>query len=181
MLHAKISHWVACTCTHSVKNPLPVAPEMPPGLFLSICGDRMTIRPPATQTELCWNTHTCAQTHARRRSSTEICRLPPEKQRVSCLSNWHHSRRQNKQALLHGLLYLAAPLPPPSNSVGFQHQVVVNKSFFTPGQSKRLEGGVENQHPRCQSQLRSHKCPKEAETVDQPWCFGEVGVALRSM
>lgn len=63
--HAKISHQDVHTCAHSVNTASPVAPQMPPRLFLSICGDRMTIRPPATRTQPCCNTHTCAHTYTR--------------------------------------------------------------------------------------------------------------------
>lgn len=111
MLHAKISHQDACTCAHTVKTTSPVAPQMPPGVF---------------SVHLWWqNDHSAPdnpnrtplkhrQTHRRRRSTAESCRLPPEKQRGACLSNWKHSRQQNKRASLHPVLYLCTFAPPPA-------------------------------------------------------------------
>lgn len=101
ILQAKLSHQDACTCAHSVKTTSPVAPQMPPGFFCPSVvtewpvGPRQPEQNPAEM-----------HTHRRRRSSAEICCLPPEKQHGSCLSNWNHSRQQNKQALLHPVLYL---------------------------------------------------------------------------
>lgn len=100
-----------CTHTDSMQTTLPVAFQLPPGFFLSICGDRMTILPPTTWAESRRTTH--MQEHYTR-SSTEICRFPAEKQHESCLSNWQDSRRQNKQALLQSTQWhsnLAAPMP----------------------------------------------------------------------
>lgn len=83
--------------THSMQTTLPVAFQMPPGLFLSICGDRMTTLPPTTWAEPCRTTH--IQEH-HTRGSTETRRFPAEKQHESCLSNWQHSSQTNKQAVL---------------------------------------------------------------------------------
>ena len=62
--------------THSMQTTLPVAFQMPPGLFLSICGDRMTILPPTSRAEPCRTTH--IQEH-RTRSSRGTRRLPLQK------------------------------------------------------------------------------------------------------
>lgn len=82
-----------------------------PGLFLSICGDRMTILPPTTWAEPCQTTP--AQEH-HTRSATEICCFSTEKQHEPCLSNWQQSSQQNKQALLRQTQWhicLAEPMP----------------------------------------------------------------------
>lgn len=99
--HTQHTNYIACGFS-----------DAPPGLFLSICGDRMTILPPATRAVPRGTTH--IQEH-RGGSSAEVCRFPAEKkQHESCLSNWQNSRQQNKRGLLHNTqrhIYFVTPLP----------------------------------------------------------------------
>lgn len=104
--HAKISHQDARTCTHSVKTTLPVAPRMPPGFFLSICGDRMTIRPPTTRTEPCWNAH--KHTDAGETPQKYVASLLKSSMSLVCLIESFPDSKTNKPCCTQS--FISAPL-----------------------------------------------------------------------
>lgn len=104
-------HIFTYTHTQYVNYMWLVAFQMPPGPFLSICGDRMTILPPTSWPELSWTAHRHTHIHTRTLFQKLYRNLPLPHWKSAWILYWQHSRQQNKQAPLQWYIYLTTPMP----------------------------------------------------------------------